>query len=70
MPDEVVAALAPRDGGIYVDGTFGAGGHARLLLEQGSTIVCAIDRDPRAIADGRALQQTYGDRLVLIEETA
>jgi len=67
MPEEVVAALAPRDGGIYVDATFGAGGHARLLLERGRTTVCAIDRDPRAIADGRALQSTYGDRLVLIE---
>src|SRR5262245_13617169 len=67
MPDEVVAALAPKDGGIYVDGTFGAGGHARLLLERGNVTVCAIDRDPRAIADGRALQSTYGDRLVLIE---
>src|SRR5262245_64128222 len=67
MPEEVVAALAPRDGGIYVDATFGAGGHARLLLERGRTTVCAIDRDPRAIADGRTLQSTYGDRLVLIE---
>jgi 16S rRNA (cytosine1402-N4)-methyltransferase len=67
MPEEVVAALAPKDGGIYVDGTFGAGGHARLLLEEGRTIVCAIDRDPRAIAHGRALQSTYGDRLILID---
>jgi 16S rRNA (cytosine1402-N4)-methyltransferase len=68
MPAEVLAALAPRDGGIYVDGTFGAGGHARLLLESGpATTVFAIDRDPRAIADGRALQSAYGDRLVLIE---
>ena len=29
---EVVAALAPRDGGVYVDGTFGRGGHSRALL--------------------------------------
>jgi 16S rRNA (cytosine1402-N4)-methyltransferase len=67
MPEEVVAVLAPRDGGIYLDGTFGAGGHARLLLDAARTTVIAIDRDPRAIADGRALQSTYGDRLVLIE---
>jgi 16S rRNA (cytosine1402-N4)-methyltransferase len=67
MPEEVVAALAPRDGGIYVDATFGAGGHARLLLEAARTTVCAIDRDPRAIAGGGALKSTYGDRLVLVE---
>jgi 16S rRNA (cytosine1402-N4)-methyltransferase len=67
MPEEVVAALAPKDGGIYVDGTFGAGGHARLLLDKARTTVCAIDRDPLAIAEGMALQSVYGDRLVLIE---
>jgi 16S rRNA (cytosine1402-N4)-methyltransferase len=49
MPEAVMAALAPKDGGIYVDGTFGAGGHARLLLERAQTTVYAIDRDPSAI---------------------
>jgi 16S rRNA (cytosine1402-N4)-methyltransferase len=67
MPEEVVAALAPKDGGLYVDGTFGGGGHARLLLERARTTVYAIDRDPSAIRDGRALQATFDDRLVLIE---
>ena len=67
MPEEVIAALAPRDGGIYVDGTFGAGGHARLLLERAQARVYAIDRDPSAIRDGRALQGIFGDRLVLLE---
>jgi 16S rRNA (cytosine1402-N4)-methyltransferase len=67
MPEEVVAALAPKDGGIYVDGTFGAGGHARRLLGAGRTTVYAIDRDPQAIAEGEALQAAHGDRLVLIE---
>jgi len=67
MPEAVMAALAPKDGGIYVDGTFGAGGHARLLLERAQTTVYAIDRDPSAIRDGKALQEAFGDRLVLIE---
>jgi 16S rRNA (cytosine1402-N4)-methyltransferase len=67
MPEEVIAALAPRDGGIYVDGTFGAGGHARLLLERAQARVYAIDRDPSAIRYGRALQEIFGDRLVLLE---
>ena len=67
MPEEVIAALAPKDGGIYVDGTFGAGGHTRLLLERAQARVYAIDRDPSAIRDGRALQGIFGDRLVLLE---
>jgi 16S rRNA (cytosine1402-N4)-methyltransferase len=67
MPEEVLAALAPQDGGIYVDGTFGAGGHARLLLERADVTVYAIDRDPNAIRDGKALQEIFGDRLVLLE---
>ncbi len=68
MPEEVVAALAPKDGGIYVDGTFGAGGHARLLLDeartQASTPSTAI---PRRLPRAGARSRSIGDRLVLIE---
>ena len=46
---EVVAALMPRDGAIYVDGTFGAGGYSRALLEAANCTVFAIDRDPGAV---------------------
>jgi 16S rRNA (cytosine1402-N4)-methyltransferase len=52
MADEVIAALAPRPGGVYIDGTFGGGGHSRLIAERiqpGGTLIC-IDRD----ADTRA----------------
>src|SRR4029079_10003718 len=41
----VVEALQPRDGGVYVDGTFGAGGHTRLLLAAADCRVIATDRD-------------------------
>jgi len=51
--DEVVAALAPAPGETIVDGTFGAGGYARALLARGARVV-AFDRDPDAIAAGRA----------------
>jgi 16S rRNA (cytosine1402-N4)-methyltransferase len=58
--DEVVAALAPRAGGIYVDCTFGRGGHTKALLEhvgeQGR--VLALDRDPQAVSDGYTLAMT------------
>ncbi|PWC33723.1 16S rRNA (cytosine(1402)-N(4))-methyltransferase RsmH [Azospirillum sp. TSO35-2] len=65
--DEVIAALAPRDGGVYVDGTFGVGGYSRALLETADCRVYGIDRDPAAIDRGRALAQAYPGRLEVIE---
>lgn len=54
---EAVDGLAIKPGGIYIDGTFGRGGHSRLILsklgEQGRLI--AIDRDPRAIAEANTI---------------
>jgi 16S rRNA (cytosine1402-N4)-methyltransferase len=64
---EVLAALEPRDGKLYLDGTFGAGGYARALLEAASCAVIGIDRDPAALTRGSALAARYGDRLALIE---
>ena len=64
--DEVVAALAPAQGRLIVDATFGAGGYARALLDAGAT-VHAFDRDPDAIAGGQtwAEAQRVPPRLVL-----
>ena len=67
MLAEVLAALAPRDGGIYVDGTFGAGGYTRGLLAAAQCKVLAIDRDPQAIAGGATLVADFPDRLILVE---
>ncbi len=64
---EVVAALEPRAGGTYVDGTFGAGGYSRMLLETAASRIWAIDRDPTAIAAGRAVEAGSYGRLTLIE---
>jgi 16S rRNA (cytosine1402-N4)-methyltransferase len=64
---ETMDALAPHDGGIYVDGTFGRGGYARALLDRARCRVFAIDRDPEAIASGAALAREAGGRLTLIE---
>ena len=64
---EVLAALNPREGGVYVDGTFGAGGYTAALLDRADCRVIAIDRDPDAIAAGRALAERYAPRLHLIE---
>jgi 16S rRNA (cytosine1402-N4)-methyltransferase len=67
MLAEVLAALEPRDGGIYVDGTFGAGGYSRAILEAAQCSVYAIDRDPIAIAGGASLIAAFPGRLTLIE---
>ncbi|HEX7199781.1 MAG TPA: 16S rRNA (cytosine(1402)-N(4))-methyltransferase, partial [Dongiaceae bacterium] len=64
---EVLRLLAPRDGGIYVDGTFGAGGYSSAILESADCRVLGIDRDPRAIADGATLADRFAGRLRLIE---
>jgi 16S rRNA (cytosine1402-N4)-methyltransferase len=56
---EAVDALAIKPDGVYVDGTFGRGGHSRAILERLGTNgkLIAIDRDPRAIAAGEALAE-------------
>src|SRR5262249_33393683 len=64
---EVLQLLAPRDGGIYVDGTFGAGGYSRAILESADCRVVGIDRDPSAIADGATLAKSFAGRLTLVE---
>ncbi len=64
---EVIEVLEPRDGGVYVDGTFGAGGYARAILERADCAVFAIDRDPDAIAGGASMVAEFGGRLTLIE---
>lgn len=69
MLREVVDALAPRDGGIYVDGTFGRGGYATAILEAAQTHVIGIDRDPDAIEAGQALVARFSPRLELIHGT-
>ena len=64
---EVLTLLAPRDGGIYVDGTFGAGGYSRAILESADCRVVGLDRDPRAIAEGAPLADSFAGRLTLVE---
>lgn len=66
MLDEVVAALSPRDGEVYVDGTFGAGGYTRAFLESADCTVIAIDRDPAAQARAAQMQDEFGPRLVFV----
>jgi 16S rRNA (cytosine1402-N4)-methyltransferase len=64
---ETLAALAPRDGALYLDGTFGGGGYSRALLEAARCNVVAIDRDPAAVRGGDALARLFPGRLTLVE---
>ncbi|MFN3892217.1 MAG: 16S rRNA (cytosine(1402)-N(4))-methyltransferase RsmH [Beijerinckiaceae bacterium] len=63
--EEAVASLAPHDGGVYLDGTFGAGGYTRAILAHDGARVIALDRDPTAIASGQAMADAFGGRLLL-----
>ena len=64
---EVVEALGPTDGQLYLDATFGNGGYSRALLERADCCVVAIDRDPDAIQRGIAMQQEFAGRFILVE---
>jgi 16S rRNA (cytosine1402-N4)-methyltransferase len=66
MTDEVVAALHPADGGVFVDCTVGLGGHARALLAAGATRLIGIDRDPAALALAAAALGEWGGRVELV----
>lgn len=68
--DEAVAALAARADGRYLDGTFGRGGHSRLLLRQLGPDGCLLgfDKDPLAIATGQALAAEDG-RFVVVQRS-
>ncbi len=63
MLKEVLDVLNPRDGAVYVDGTFGAGGYTTAILETADCRVFGIDRDPRALAAGHELARRFPGRL-------
>lgn len=66
--DAVLGALAIAPGETHVDGTFGAGGYTKAILEKGAARVFAFDRDPDAIQYGEALAASSGERLTLVPD--
>jgi 16S rRNA (cytosine1402-N4)-methyltransferase len=64
---EAVELLAPRPGGVYADGTIGAAGHAREILERSSPdgLLIGLDQDPEAIQRSRGALARFGKRAVL-----
>ena len=66
LPD-VLAALEPAPGKIILDGTFGAGGYTRAILDAGAEVV-AMDRDPEAISAAAETVAAFGGRLKLVHD--
>ena len=66
---QVLAALEPKAGQHILDGTFGAGGYTRAILDSADCNVLALDRDPSAIESGQQLVEEYGPRLQLVQST-
>lgn len=64
---EVLDTLSPRDGGVYIDGTFGNGGYSRGILDAADCTVWGIDRDPGVIAKSKVMQAEFGGRLNVVE---
>ena len=64
---EALGALHLREGGRYLDATFGAGGYSRAILAHPGTRVLALDRDPDAVRAGYSLVEQSEGRLTLVE---
>jgi 16S rRNA (cytosine1402-N4)-methyltransferase len=60
--------LNVRDGGVYIDATFGAGGYSRAILAAADTRVIGIDRDATALSLGQELAQSSQGRLTLVAD--
>lgn len=67
MLAEMLDAIGPRDGEVYVDGTFGGGGYSKALLDAADCRVWGIDRDPDAVARGAEMIRRYDGRLTVMQ---
>ena len=67
MAEEVMQYLQPHSGGVYLDGTLGGAGHARLILEASSPdgVLIGMDRDTEALAAAQRELASFGERVVL-----
>lgn len=70
LRDEVLSFLRPRDGGVYVDGTLGGGGHAEAILDAagGRCRLVGFDRDADAIAAARGTLERFGGAVSYVRD--
>ncbi len=66
MLEEVLEALSPKAGGVYVDGTFGAGGYSEAILQNDVSMLWAIDRDPSVIETAQKLHKDFPENFQLL----
>lgn len=64
--EPLIAAVSPV-AGVWLDGTFGAGGYTRALLEAGAIRVIGVDRDPEVLSQAAVFAAEFGDRLTLAD---
>jgi 16S rRNA (cytosine1402-N4)-methyltransferase len=62
MLDEVIRICSPKNGGIFVDCTFGGGGYSKKILKFSKTKVIALDRDKFILDISKELQKKYPNR--------
>jgi 16S rRNA (cytosine1402-N4)-methyltransferase len=66
MPSEVLDALQPQRGGLFVDCTLGLGGHTRAMLDAGATRVIGLDRDGSALTVATTRLAAFGARVEFV----
>jgi 16S rRNA (cytosine1402-N4)-methyltransferase len=62
MRNDMLKYLAPRDGAVYIDATFGAGGYTKAILDSANCTVIGIDQDPDVAPFVSAIQEKYTSR--------
>jgi 16S rRNA (cytosine1402-N4)-methyltransferase len=66
MADEALEILNVVSGGVYLDATFGGGGHSERILEKGGRVI-ALDLDDEAIENAHRLKERFGDRFSIFK---
>ncbi|MBE6413137.1 MAG: 16S rRNA (cytosine(1402)-N(4))-methyltransferase RsmH [Verrucomicrobiaceae bacterium] len=64
--NETVQMLSPKDGGIYLDCTFGGGGHTTAILSSANCKVVSLDRDPEAKERAKSIKERFGERFEFV----
>lgn len=67
--NEAISYLQPKQGGVYIDATFGGGGYTRCILQHTDCKVIAFDRDSTVLATTAKFKEQFGDRFEFINDT-